>query len=116
MLSYSFECNKENGAFELANIHRGNFDQLIENTKKDGTPALSEETEIKTSFKLINLNVGDMVVFSNTCPHRSKKNDSNKSRRIIYYTYSLSKYGSKYKKYFDDKENSKNISKALVEN
>ena len=110
------ECNKENGAFELANIHRGNFDQLIENTKKDGTPALSKETEIKTSFKLINLNVGDMVVFSNTCPHRSKKNDSNKSRRIIYYTYSLSKYGSKYKKYFEDKENSKNISKALVEN
>ena len=110
------ECNEENGAFELAKIHRGNFDQLIENTKKDGTPALSKETEIKTSFKLINLNVGDMVVFSNTCPHRSKKNDSNKSRRIIYYTYSLSKYGSKYKKYFEDKENSKNISKALVEN
>ena len=109
-------CNEENGAFELAKIHRGNFDQLIENTKKDGTPALSKETEIKTSFKLINLNVGDMVVFSNTCPHRSKKNDSNKSRRIIYYTYSLSKYGSKYKKYFEDKENSKNISKALVEN
>ena len=110
------ECNKENGAFEIANIHRGNFDQLIENTKKDGTPALTKETEIKTSFKLINLNVGDMVVFSNTCPHRSKNNDSNKSRRIIYYTYSLSKNGSKYKKYFDDKENSKNTSKALDAN
>ena len=110
------ECNKENGAFEIANIHRGNLDQLIEKTKKDGTPALTKETEIKTSFKLINLNVGDMVVFSNTCPHRSKNNDSNKSRRIIYYTYSLSKNGSKYKKYFDDKENSKNTSKALDAN
>jgi len=56
-----------------------------------------------------------MVVFLNTCPHRSKKNNSDKNRRIIYYTYSLSKYGSKYKKYFKDKENSKNLSKALVE-
>ena len=109
------ECNKENGALELAKSHAGNFDQLLENTKKDGTPALSKEVESKISFSLINLNVGDMVVFSNTCPHRSKKNDSKKSRKIIYYTYSLGKNGSKYKKYFDDKVNSKNISKALTE-
>ena len=109
------ECNKENGALEIAKSHLGNFDQLLENTKKDGTPALSNEVEAKTTFNLINLNVGDMVVFSNTCPHRSKKNNSDKNRRIIYYTYSHGKYGSKYKKYFDDKENSKNLSKALVE-
>ena len=56
-----------------------------------------------------------MVIFSNTCPHRSKKNDTDKSRRIIYYTYSLAKNGSKYTKYFQDKEDSKNKSKALVE-
>ena len=56
-----------------------------------------------------------MVVFSNTCPHRSKKNNSNESRRILYYTYSLSKNGSKYDKYFEDKEKSKNKSKALVD-
>ena len=56
-----------------------------------------------------------MVIFSNTCPHRSKKNNSYKSRRIIYYTYSLAKNGSKYHTYFEDKKNSKNISKALVE-
>ena len=108
-------CNKENGALEIAKSHAGNFNQLLENTKKDGTPALSKEVESKTSFNLINLNVGDMIVFSNTCPHRSKKNDSDKNRRIIYYTYSLGKNGSKYKKYFDDKESSKNKSKALVE-
>ena len=56
-----------------------------------------------------------MVIFSNTCPHRSKQNDSAKSRRILYYTYSLAKNGSKYEIYFDDKANSKNISKALIE-
>ena len=109
------DCNKENGALELAKSHKGTFDQLLNNTKKDGTPALRKEVESETSFDLINLNIGDMVIFSNTCPHRSKQNDSAKSRRILYYTYSLAKNGSKYEIYFDDKANSKNISKALVE-
>lgn len=108
-------CNKKNGALELAKSHKGNFDELLQNTKQNGTPALTEEIESETSFNLINLDIGDMVIFSNTCPHRSKKNDSDKSRRIIYYTYSLEKNGSKYNEYFDDKEKSKNESKALVE-
>ena len=109
------DCNKENGALELGKSHQGNFDQLFENTKKNGTPALSSEVESKTLFNVINLNVGDIVVFSNTCPHKSKKNDSKKIRRILYYTYSLSENGSKYNEYFDDKVNSKNKSKALSE-
>jgi ectoine hydroxylase-related dioxygenase (phytanoyl-CoA dioxygenase family) len=109
------ECNMKNGALEIAKSHKGNFEQLFVNTKKDGTPALSAKVESKTIFNLINLDVGDMVVFSNTCPHRSKRNNSQKVRRIIYYTYSLGENGSKYKEYFDDKENSKNKSKALSE-
>ena len=108
-------CNEENGALELAKSHSGSFDDLLKNTKQNGTPALKDEVESKTIFELINLDIGDMVIFSNTCPHRSKKNDTNKSRRIIYYTYSLAKNGSKYDEYFEDKEKSKNESKALVE-
>lgn len=107
------ECNKKNGTLELANAHNGNFDELLENTKKDSTPALTEETEIKNNFNLINLNIGDVVFFSNTCPHRSKKNNSAANRRILYYTYSLTKYGSKYNDYFNDKQKSKNPLKAL---
>ena len=109
------DCNEENGALELGKSHNGNFDQLFENTKKDGTPALSDDVESKTLFNLINLDIGDMVIFSNTCPHRSKRNDSQKIRRIIYYTYSLGENGSKYDEYFEDKEKSKNKSKALAE-
>ena len=108
-------CDKNNGSIELAKFHKGNFFDLYENTKKDGTPALSKEVEDKTSFDLIDLNVGDLVVFLNTCPHRSKKNNSKKDRRIIYYTYSLSKNGSKYNEYFNDKKKSKGKSKALSE-
>jgi len=107
------KCNKENGALELAKYHEGNFEELYENTKKDGTPALSDEVESKTTFNLIDLDVGDMVIFSNKCPHRSRKNDSKKDRRVIYYTYTPSENGSKYDQYFEDKENSKNKSKAL---
>ena len=107
------KCDKENGALELAKFHKGTFDELLNNTKKDGTPALTKDKESSISFDLINLDVGDMVIFSNTCPHRSKQNDSQKSRRILYYTYSLAKNGSKYEIYFDDKAKSKNKSKAL---
>ena len=100
---------------ELAKAHNGNFDELLKNTKNNGTPALTDEMESNTSFNLIDLDVGDIVVFSNTCPHRSKKNETNNNRRVLYYTYSLSKYGSKYQEYFHDKQKSKNPSKALVE-
>tara|TARA_Y100000591_G_scaffold330796_2_gene362837 strand:+ start:245 stop:988 length:744 start_codon:yes stop_codon:yes gene_type:complete len=108
-------CNKENGALELAKFHKGNFFELFEKTKKDGTPALSTNIESKTLFNLIDLNEGDVVIFSNTCPHRSQRNDSKSTRRILYYTYSLSKNGSKYDEYFNDKDKSKNKSKALSE-
>lgn len=109
------KCDKTNGALELAKKHKGTFDQLLNNTKKNSTPALLKKVEEITTFELINLDIGDVVIFSNTCPHRSKDNYSKSNRRILYYTYSLAKNGSKYDIYFDDKDKSKNISKALVE-
>ena len=109
------KCDKKNGTIEISESHLGNFNDLLRNTKMDGTPALNEEIEKKIKFKTINLDIGDMVFFLHTCPHRSKKNNSNKSRKIIYYTYNLNKFGSKYDLYFEDKKKSKNSSKALVE-
>ena len=46
----------------------------------------------------LDLKVGDILIFSNTCPHRSKKNNSNKDRRTLYYTYSLLSEKSQYNK------------------
>ena len=108
-------CNEENGALELAQSHTGEFEDLLKNTKNDGTPALKKEIEEKISFELINLDPGDVVIFSHTCPHRSKKNNTKNDRRILYYTYSLRKNGSKYNQYFEDKKKSKNSIKALNE-
>ena len=50
----------------------------------------------------------DCVFFKNTCPHRSKKNKSKKSRKMLYYSYTKIKKQNLYKKYFKDKKNSKN--------
>ena len=107
-------CNIDNGTIELSKSHDGNFEDLIKKTKRDGTPALDKHIEENLHFEPINLNIGDMIVFSNKCPHKSKKNNTNLNRRILYYTYTLSEYGSKYDLYFKDKEKSKNPSKALV--
>jgi 2-aminoethylphosphonate dioxygenase len=107
-------CNIDNGTIELSKSHDGNFEDLIKKTKRDGTPALDKHIEKNLHFEPINLNIGDMIVFSNKCPHKSKKNNTNLDRRILYYTYTLSEYGSKYDLYFKDKEKSKNPSKALV--
>ena len=108
-------CNEENGTIELSKSHQGNFVELLKNTNNDNTPALKKEIENNIIFEPINLNVGDIVIFSHKCPHRSKKNNTSISRRILYYTYTRGKNGSKYDQYFLDKEKSKNTSKALVE-
>ena len=109
------KCNEENGTIELSNSHKGTFNELLKNTKNNNTPAINKVIEDKTIFNLINLDVGDIVIFSNTCPHRSKKNNSNFQRRTLYYTYTQSKNGSKYDQYFFDKEKSTNTSKAFSE-
>ena len=67
------ECNKRNGSIELSNFHKGSFEDLLKKTKADGTPALNSKTLKKIKFNLINLKEGDMVFFSNRCPHQSKK-------------------------------------------
>ena len=68
----------------------------------------------KIRFQNINLNKGDICLFSNRCAHRSNKNKSNSSRRILYYTYNKKKDGNNYKKYFLDKIRSSNKIKALT--
>jgi len=108
-------CDEENGTIEIAKCHHGSFDEILKNTKNDGTPFLKKEIEKKISFKTIDLDIGDVVLFSNKCPHRSNKNNTDRNRRILYYTYSLAKNGSKYNDYYEDKKKSKNLHKALVD-
>ena len=107
-------CSERNATLEMSQIHNLPFEKLILNTKNDGTPDLLESVEKKLNFQILNLNVGDIAIFSNTTPHRSKKNNSSINRRILYYTYAPEKFGNNYEKYYLDKKNSKNkTSKSL---
>ena len=107
------ECTEENGTIEMSKIHEGNFEELLSKTKNNGTPALNKQTEDKISFEPIHLDAGDVIIFSNRCPHKSKKNNTNQNRRILYYTYTPLINGSKYNQYFEDKVKSKNPLKAF---
>lgn len=106
--------NSLNGTIQIANIHNANFKDLLEKTKKNGTPDLKKTEEAKCSFKKIQLEPGDMVFFNNKCPHKSSKNLSKNNRMTLYYTYNKLSEGHNYDKYFYDKFHSKNAtSKSL---
>ena len=106
------DCNEENGTIELAKSDNEPFQKLIKKVKNFEFAELLDEVEQAHSFEKIVLNSGDLVVFKNTCPHRSSKNNSNTSRRILYYTYLEEKFGNQYEKYFMDKKLSKNLIKS----
>lgn len=101
------KCTKQNGSIEIGRWHNKNFDSLYENTKKNGSPELKIKFAKKIKFKLIELNAGDILFFSNKCPHQSKKNLSKSSRKVLYYTYAIGKKNI-YKRYFLDKQKSLN--------
>ena len=98
----------ENGPLEVSAAHEGSFKDLIKNTKNDGTPDLIKSVEDNCSFEKMICDPGDLLFFSNRCPHRSSKNKSKNDRRTIYYTYNPKKEGNNYLKYFKDKSLSKN--------
>jgi len=108
--------NESNGTIEIAKVDNLDFDHLIANTRRNGTPQLTSSYEAEKEFLPIELKAGDMVIFSHKCPHRSKKNLSSKDRRILYYTYNIKSDGDFYEKYFSDKKTSNpgvKLSKAL---
>jgi ectoine hydroxylase-related dioxygenase (phytanoyl-CoA dioxygenase family) len=93
--------------------HKGNFNDLFENTKKNGSPDLKESIINECDFVPLILDKGDVVIFSHACPHKSGPNISKYSRGSLYLTYHEEKYGDNYDKYFDDKKNSVNKYKSL---
>ena len=104
----------ENGALEIASIHNGSFEVLLQNTKKDGSPDLIDDVISKSEFNPILINKGGVVIFSNLCPHRSNANKTSMPRGSIYFTYNEKKFGNNYEQYFIDKKNTKSAFKALT--
>jgi|TARA_B100001063_G_C16689448_1_gene516222 2-aminoethylphosphonate dioxygenase len=100
------DCNEESGTLQVANADFFEFEKLLENTRKDGTPFLKHEYATKLKFKSINLKPGDLLFFSHLCPHKSDKNKSNNDRKILYYTYAESNNSDIYDEYYKDKDES----------
>ena len=67
---------------------------------------LKEEYVEKLNFKKVDLNPGDLLLFSHLCPHKSDKNNSENNRRILYYTYAEGNNPNIYTDYFKDKDES----------
>jgi 2-aminoethylphosphonate dioxygenase len=103
-----------NGALEIANRHVGDFERLLKNTKRDGSPDLIKEVVLGCVFNPIFCGSGSLIVFDSACPHRSGKNRSEYHRSTIYWTYHSATSGSHYDRYFDDKASSLNQNKALT--
>ncbi len=109
------KCTEKNGTIEISkNNYKDSFFNLIKNTYKDGTPRILKKIEKKINFQKIILGKGDVLFFSNTCPHRSKQNKTKRSRKTLYYTYATQKNNNIYNRYFLDKLQSQNkTSKSL---
>ncbi len=106
-------CNLENGTIEISKKIDLDFNDLLKLTRQDGTPNIKKDFEKTIEFEPIILNPGDIVLFLNTCPHKSSKNNSMVDRRTLYFTYTEGTV-SHYDNYFNDKLNSKNeTSKSL---
>ena len=69
------DCNEKNGTIEIANRFKNDFEYLIEFTKKWNS-RLNTISVKKCKFEKIVLKKGDIVLFSNICPHKSEKNIS----------------------------------------
>lgn len=108
------ENTQESGPLEIAYEHKGNFSELIKNTKRDGSPNLKADIEKRCNFEVLNTNAGDIAIFTNRCPHRSRVNMSNKIRRNLYLTFNKYEDGDHYNRYFNDKKYSTNKYKSLV--
>ena len=79
-------------------------------------------SELKSPyFKNLPLKAGDAVFFNGYIPHKSTKNNTNKSRKQMYITYCVPKFKNTRKKYFQEKfencpPNQKNKSKFVFKN
>ncbi len=85
----------ENGCLEIA-IDK-HINKMIGNSWEPLDDSLLE-------YKSFPTKPGDVIFFDSYCPHKSEKNNTKNSRRVLYITFNRLKDGDFRKKYFDDKK------------
>ena len=82
--------------------------EVVEKKHKEGLfgdnkTAIPKHIVKKFKWKKITTQPGDLILFGAYTPHRSKKNNTNKARKMMYLSYNAKKDGDLRKKYFKDK-------------
>ena len=93
-------CTRENGCLEFS---RGNHMQGILDSKENNPGVISPQKEEELIWEAIETNKQDMLIFDSFAPHRSKSNQTQYSRRILYLTYNIEKEGNFYDDYINKK-------------
>jgi len=110
----------ENGALEVPlNWDLDNLDILPMECPYPDRPNYSKiKKDVEESLVWVpqEMNPGDIFFFTERLPHRSKPNNSNLSRRLVYIVFSPVSDGDKRTSYFDAKRNDPNNPRFLIGN
>ncbi len=77
---------------------------------------ISQSVEDSLNWVKLETEPGDVILFTERLPHRSKPNKSEKARRILYGVYNPLKEGEKREKYYFDKKKNINDARYMVGN
>jgi len=91
------DTSEHNGCLEIA---KGKH--IIEDQQELSNPDLIERFD-DLEFSPIPANAGDIIFFNAMLPHRSKPNNSDSPRRVIFLTYNRASEGDQRQRYFSDK-------------
>lgn len=89
------ECTQENGCLEVA------YSRHLEGLFGPTWDTLPNEADF--DFEPIGLNPGDVLFLDSYTPHRSKPNNSDKPRRVLYATFNPISDGDWRERHFSDK-------------
>ncbi len=89
--------NEENGCLQFSN--HNNRVILPQNNNLE----ISKNIDEKLEWNFVETNPNDIVIFNSFVPHKSNKNNSSKSRRIMYLTYNILNEGNYYEEYNKNK-------------
>lgn len=85
------DVNKENGGLYFGDKQT---ESLTENFN---------DLDVEMNYELVNLNLGDVVLFDSYVPHKSLKNKTKYPRPILFFTYTPKSDGDNYENYHLDK-------------
>lgn len=114
------KATSENGCLEIVpNWNMDNLDILPMEAPIPEKPyytKMKQSVEDKLEWKQIPTDPGDMLIFTERLPHRSKPNFSNNTRTILYGVYNPASEGAKREQYYDMKKENPNDARYLVGN